>query len=79
MDLEFFQGGGFDPNPNTFKALFVMPILGNCEREKNSGTFSALKKCLIGVHKNRGGGVKAVSTMSKYKQILLWDGFPNTN
>ena len=44
---------------------------------KKKTFFILKKKCLVGVLEKKGGGVKAISTMSKYEQIFSRDGFPN--
>ena len=47
-------------------------------KKKIPGTFFILKKkCLVAVQENRGEGVKAILTKSKYEQIFFREGFPN--
>ena len=46
-------------------------------KKKIPGTFFILKKkCLVAVQENRGEGVKAILTKSKYERIFSRKGFP---
>ena len=62
-------GGGGDPSPNTFEALFCLNQ--DNMKKKNPALFSSKKKCLVGVQENRGGSQGRLD-----KVQLLADLFP---